>query len=251
MDRTHDIIVVHVIRRTGDTRILSPTLPNQLEQVVHARQDIIHENDRVKDFSVIVTKLVEGQHGGVSNFGEVFDTMVEQTAGTHRCSDDDPQTDRSREGIKNLQECLCLVVGTVFVDGDKDIVVAQDGSCSEECRKDIRDNVKRVVQVDGEEVLVLPRLQIPLDTVHPVVSSGRRHGQMGITLTAKQFAQPARVGPRLLVPDKRRVPFFDLFDVERLRVAETFLGVVGGEGADELEDMETLLDGGEHDLGAL
>lgn len=42
-----------------------------------------------------------------------------------------------------------------------------------------------------------------------------------------------------------------MLDVERLWVAETFLGVVGGECADEVEDMETLLEGGEHDLGAL
>lgn len=243
--------MVHVIRRTGDTRILSPTLPNQLEQVVDTGQDIVHEDDRVKDFSVIVTKFVEGQHGGVSDFGKVFDTVVEQASGTHRCSDDDPQADGSREGIENLQERLCLVVGPVFVDGDKDVVVAQDGSRSEECRKEVGDDVKRVVQVDREKVLVLPRLQIPLDVVQPVVSSGRRHGRLGITLAAKQSAQPARVGPRFLVPDKRRVPFLDLLDVERLRVAETLLGVVGGEGADELEDMETLLDGGEHDLGAL
>lgn len=161
--------MVHVIRCTSDTRILSPTLPDQLEQVVDTGQDIVHENDRVKDFAVIVTEFVEGQHGGVSDFGEVFDTVVEQTTGTHRCADDDSETDGSREGIENLQERLCLVVGTVFVDGDKDIVVSQDGGCPEEGCKDIRDNVKRVVQVDGEKVLVLPRLEIPLDDVHPIV----------------------------------------------------------------------------------
>lgn len=73
---------------------------------------------------------------------------------------------------------------------------------------------------------------------------------MGIC-AAKQPAQPARVGPRLLVAYKWRIPFLDLLDVEGLWVAETFLGVVGGEGADEAEDMETLLERGEHDLGAL
>lgn len=161
--------MVHVIRCTSDARILSPTLPDQLEQVVDTGQDIVHEDDRVKDLAVIVTEFVEGQHGGVSDFGEVFDTVVEQTTGTHRCSDDDPETDGAREGIENLQERLCLVVGTVFVDGDKDIVVSQDGGCAEEGCKDIRDNVKRVVQVDGEKVLVLPRLEIPLDGVHPIV----------------------------------------------------------------------------------
>lgn len=45
--------------------------------------------------------------------------------------------------------------------------------------------------------------------------------------------------------------FFDLFDVEWLWVVEIFFGVVGGEGVDELEDMEMLFDGGEYDLGVL
>lgn len=172
--------MVHVIRCASDTRILSSTLPDQLEQVVDTGQDIVHEDDRVKDFAVIVTEFVEGQHGGVSDFGKVFDTVVEQTTGTHGCSDDDPETDGPREGIENLQERLCLVVGTVFVDGDKDIVVSQDGGCPEERCKDIGDNVKRVVQVDGEKVLVLPRLEIPLDDVHPIVPGDGRHGGLGV-----------------------------------------------------------------------
>lgn len=162
---THNVVVVHVIRRTGDTRILPPRLPDQLEQIIHAGQDIVHEYDRVKDLVLVVAQLVEGDHRRVPDFCEVFDTVVELTPRAHGCADDHAQTDGSRECVKDPQEGLGLVVGPVLVDRDKDVVIAQNRRRSEKSREDIGNDVERVVQVDGEEVFVLLSLQVPLDPI--------------------------------------------------------------------------------------
>lgn len=48
-----------------------------------------------------------------------------------------------------------MVVGAILVDGDKDVVVAEDGSDAEESGKEVGDDVERIVEVDGKEILVL------------------------------------------------------------------------------------------------
>ena len=38
----------HVIRSAGDTGIVQAALVDELEEVVHAGKDIVHEDDRIK-----------------------------------------------------------------------------------------------------------------------------------------------------------------------------------------------------------
>ncbi len=48
-----------------------------------------------------------------------------------------------------------MVCRSVFVDGDKDVLVSQHRRDSEKGGKEVGDDIKRVVQVDGDKVLVV------------------------------------------------------------------------------------------------
>jgi hypothetical protein len=50
-----------------------------------------------------------------------------------------------------------LVCGSIFVDGDVDVVVTQDSCGPEECGEEVWNNVEGVVEVDGEKILVVAR----------------------------------------------------------------------------------------------
>jgi len=56
--RRSDLFVEHVISGTSQTRVLPPTLPDELEEVIHAGKDIVHEDDRVEDLPIVVSKFV-------------------------------------------------------------------------------------------------------------------------------------------------------------------------------------------------
>jgi len=58
--------------------------------------------------------------------------MVECTSGTHGGANRHAHANATGEGVKDTEECFCLVVGTVFVDGHKDVLVPQDSSNSKE-----------------------------------------------------------------------------------------------------------------------
>ena len=81
----------HVVRRACDTSIVSPTLPDQLQEVVHTGKNIVHEDDTVKVLVLGVSELVQWHERSISHLCEVLDTMVERSSGTHRRLDFDPQ----------------------------------------------------------------------------------------------------------------------------------------------------------------
>ena len=168
---THDIVVKHVIRRTRDPGVLPPALPDQLEHVVHAGQDVVHEDHRIKDLALGIPQFVQGHHGRVPDLGEVFDPMVERSSGSHRGTDDDPHPHDPRQRVKDPEERLGLVVGPVLVDRDEHIVVPEHSGRPEHGREQVRDDVKRVVKVDGKKVLVLLGHQVPLLVFVPPVRS--------------------------------------------------------------------------------
>jgi len=80
--------------------------------------------------------------------------VVERSSGTHARADGYSHADGAGEGIVDTQEGFGLVGGTVFVYGHEDVLVSQDRSHAEEGRKEVWDNIERVVEVDSKEVLV-------------------------------------------------------------------------------------------------
>ena len=233
----HNIIVVHVIGCAGDSGVLLPRLPDQFEQVVDAGQDIVHEDNRVEDFVLVVSELVQRDHGGVSDLGEVLDTVVELTSGSHRGVDGDSQSDGPGERVEDLQEGFGLIIRSVFVDRDKDIVVAQHSGDSEKGRKEVGNDVERVVQVDGEKVLVLLSLQIPLDALPSSFLSAELELR-GVLAPAQQSREErARRVPWFAVTDQGGVSLVHLLDVELLRSTRALFRVMRRERAEEFEDV--------------
>lgn len=72
--------MIHIIRCTSDARIVPPALPDKFEDIVHARQDVVHEDDGIEIFVVRVSELVEWVERLVANLCKVFDTMVERSS---------------------------------------------------------------------------------------------------------------------------------------------------------------------------
>jgi hypothetical protein len=248
--------VEHVIRRTRNPGILTPALPDQLEHVVDTRQDVVHENDRIKRLAFTVSQFVKGHHGSVSDLGQILDTMVERSSRPHRCPDDDPHSDNPSERVKDLQQRLGLVVGTVLVDGHKHVVVPQHPGRPEHGRKEIRNDVKRVVQVDGEKVLVLLGDEVPLlvfvptGRSEPIIKGPLLHltllgvhglGRMSIRNSSMSSQpKPTSAGRVGLVTDQRLISLVYLSGVQSLGIPRTFLGVMRRERGDELEHSITL-----------
>ena len=80
-DRSADLIVKHVVGGAGDTGVLPTRLPDELEQVIDARQNVVHEDDGVEDFALGITELVERHKSGVADFGEIFNAVIERATG--------------------------------------------------------------------------------------------------------------------------------------------------------------------------
>lgn len=99
----------HVVGRAGDSGVLTATLPDELEQVVDARQNVVHEDDRVKDLLLALAELVKRHKRSVPDLGQVLDSVVERSSRSHRRPDLDPQTSRSGDGVKDLEQGLSLV----------------------------------------------------------------------------------------------------------------------------------------------
>jgi len=137
--------VIHVVGRAGDTRVVQSTLPNQLQQVIHTGQDIIHKHDGVEMFSVGVPQFVERHKSGVSHFCQIFDTMVEVSPRSHRRADLDPQPSRLTQSVEYPQKGFCLIVGSILVDGHVDVLETKNGRDLEESGKEVGDDIERVV----------------------------------------------------------------------------------------------------------
>jgi hypothetical protein len=109
-ERPHQFFVIHVVRRTGNPGIVQPALVNQLQQVVHTRQDIVHEDDRVEMFSVRISEFVKRYESGVSHFSQILDTMSEIAPGSHRGTNVNLQSDGPTKSVEYTQEGFRLIV---------------------------------------------------------------------------------------------------------------------------------------------
>jgi len=139
---TYEFWVIHVVSGTRNACIVPPALPDKFKEVVHAREDVIHEDDSVKEFAVRVPKFVKWHECLIPDLREVLDTVVELPPRARRRTYGDSKPNGRGQCVEYAEECLCLVGRAVFVYGHVDIVVTQDSRYPEESGKEIRDDVE-------------------------------------------------------------------------------------------------------------
>ena len=147
--------MVHVICSAGDTGVIQTALVDELEEVIDAWKDVVHEDYGIKVLVLAVSQFVERHKGGVSNLGEILYAVIECATGALGCADGNPETNRASESVKNAEESLCLVGGAILVYRYKNVMETKEGRDAEEGGKDVRNDVEGVVKVNREEVLVL------------------------------------------------------------------------------------------------
>jgi len=121
------LFVIHVICCARNPGVIQTALINEFEEVVHAGEDVVHEDYGIEILVLGVSLLVKGHKGSIANFSKILDTVVERPTCALRCADGDTKSDGAGECVENAEEGFCLVCGAVLVDGDKDVVVAKDG----------------------------------------------------------------------------------------------------------------------------
>lgn len=122
-----------------------------------------------------------------------------------------------------------MVVGAILIYGDKDVLVAEYGRDTEESGKEVRNDVERIVEVDGKEILVLFVGEIGAADVQVVIVGG----------DTQKGANPRAIGRRG-ESYQRSIAVEDLLDVEWLGIAGALFCVVGREGGQEFEDALAL-----------
>jgi hypothetical protein len=147
--------VEHVICGTCNSGIVQTALVDQFEDVVHAGEDVVHENYGIEILVLGTSQLMKGNKCSIANFSEVLDTVVERTTCALGCADGDTKSDGASDCVENAENGFCLVCGAVLVDGYKDVVVTEDSRDTEERREEVWDDIERIVEVDGEKVMVL------------------------------------------------------------------------------------------------
>lgn len=145
----------HVICGARNSGIVQTALVDEFEDVVHAGEDVVHEDYGIEILVLGTSQLVEGNKCSIANFSEVLDTVVERTTCALGCADGDAKSDGASDCVENAENGLCLVRGAVLVDGYKDVVVAEDSRDTEERREEVWDDIERIVEVDGEKVMML------------------------------------------------------------------------------------------------
>jgi hypothetical protein len=118
--------VEHVICRARNPGVVQTALVDEFKEVVHTGEDVVHEDYRIEIFILGVSLLVKGHKGSIANFGEILDTVVKRPTSALRCADGDTKSDRTGQCVENAEKGFCLVCGAVFINGDKDVVVAKD-----------------------------------------------------------------------------------------------------------------------------
>lgn len=154
-DRGSYFGMIHIVGGTGNTGIVLPRLPDKFKEIVDAGQDVIHEDNGIEVLVLRIAQFVERNKGRIADLGEILDAVIKLTSSTLRRPNHDAHANAPCQRIKNPKERFGLVVGTIFVDGDEDIMVAKNGCYAEKGCKKIRDDVERVIEVDCEEIFVL------------------------------------------------------------------------------------------------
>lgn len=229
----------HVICGACNSGIVQTALVDEFEDVVHAGEDVVHENYGIEILVLGTSQLMEGNKCSIANFSEVLDTVVERTTCALGCADGDAKSDGAGDCVENAENGLCLIRGAVLVDGYKDVVVTEDSRDAEERREEVWDDIERIVEVDGKKVMVLFA-----GKVAPMVVEG------GLFLTrARERVETAETevkepgfGRRWVVTDEGCVSFASLVHVQRIEVSRALASVMRRHGAEEVQDAPALLE---------
>lgn len=108
-DGGSNLFMVHVIRGTGNASIVPPTLPDEFEKVVDAGQDIVHENDGIKVFSLCVSKFMQRHKCAVAHLGQVLNTVIERPSSAHGGADHHSHANAPRQGVENAEKGFSLI----------------------------------------------------------------------------------------------------------------------------------------------
>jgi hypothetical protein len=147
--------VVHVICSAGNTGVVQTALINKFEEVINTREDVVHEHYSIKILVFGVSQFVEGYKGSISDLCKILDAVVKCTARALRGADRNTEANGARECVENAQKSFCLICRTILVDGDINVVVTKDGGDAEEGRKEVWNDIERIVKIDGKEIFVL------------------------------------------------------------------------------------------------
>ena len=223
--------MIHVVRGAGDTGVIQTALVDELEEVIDAWKDIVHEYYGIKVLVLAVSQLVEGHKGSISNFGEILNAVVERAARALRCADGNPETNGASECVKNAKERLCLVGGAVLIYGYKNVVVTKEGRDAEEGGKDVWNDVEGVVKVDRKEVLVLSAGDVaPMAVVRRLLLAWAGDW----VKTAESEIKEPRLGRRRVVADERGVALTRLLNIQGIEILCALAGVVGRKCAEDV-----------------
>ncbi len=223
--------MVHVICGAGNAGIIQAALPDEFEEIIDAWKDIVHEHYGIKILVLIISQLVEGHKGGVSNFGEIFNAVIERPACALRSADGNPETNGAGECVKNAENSLCLVAGAVLVDGHKNVVVTKDGGDAEEGGKDVWNDIEGIVKVDGKEVLVLSAGEVAPMTVVRCLFLARAGDWVK---TAEAEIKEPGFGRRRVVADEGGVSFARLLHVQGIEISCALARVVGRKSTEDV-----------------
>lgn len=61
---------------TGDPGVLKTRLPDELEQVIGAGQNVIDEDDGIESLAGMISHLPQRREGGIADLGKVFDPTL-------------------------------------------------------------------------------------------------------------------------------------------------------------------------------
>jgi hypothetical protein len=231
--------VVHVICGARNAGIIQPALVNDFEEVVNAREYVVHEDYSIEILILGTSQFVEGYECSIANFSEILDAVVKCPTCTLRCADGDAKADRTGEGIEDAKKSFCLVGGAILVDGNIHVMITDDGRDTEEGGKEVWNNVERIVEVDGKEIFVLSTRKAASVIVVGCLFLARARDRVEAAET--EIKEPG-FGRRWVVTNEGGVSVARLLHVERIEVSCTFASVMWREGAEEVEDTSSLLE---------
>lgn len=216
--------MVHVVCSAGYTSVVQTALVNKFEDIINTREDVVHKHYGIKILVLGVSEFVKWYKGSISDFGKILDTVVERAPCALRGTDGNPEANRARERIEDAEKCFRLVGGTILVYRDKDVVVTKDGRDTKEGRKKVRNDIERIVKVDGKEILVLSGGEVTsMSVVRRLFLTWARDW---VQITDTKVKEP-RFGWRRVVTDEGCVSLACLLHIKGVKISGALARIMG------------------------
>jgi hypothetical protein len=69
--------MIHIISSTSNPRIITPTLPNKLQNIINTRKHIVHKHDGIEKLVMRVPQFVQRHKSSIAHFSKVLNPMIE------------------------------------------------------------------------------------------------------------------------------------------------------------------------------